>query len=39
MASAIKGGDCNVGGAPHDEIHTQGDWMTYFCAYTTFVLL
>ena len=30
---------CNVEGAPHDEIHTQGDWMMYFCAYTTFVLL
>ena len=26
MVSAVKGIDCTVGGAPYDEIQTQGDW-------------
>ena len=33
MVSAVKGIDCTVGGAPHDEIQTQGDWTMYLHTY------
>ena len=33
MVSAVKGIDCTVGGAPHVEIQTQGDWTMYLHTY------
>ena len=33
MVSAVKGIDCTVGGAPHNEIQTQGYWTMYLHTY------